>query len=983
VSAHALPVRSRCASRHVALLAALSVTAVALAPARAEPPWPPRPTLAGPPPELGTHSDELAGVHGDDGGVSADVLRRVSDAHRGRRAGRPMAQQLPGAGALSGRLIAVSPGHGIHWTSNGWQFQREVTNGVREDIHTAQLAIDALIEMLERAGADVLHVRERAYGEWSVVIDNDVDLVLDPEVGPEPGGAPAYTETGAWATGGSEGFGGTYRYAAVEELGGAEARWSFEVAESGEYPVYVYFLASHNRTDAARYLIGHAFGESERWLRQSETLIESGATSSYPNTPPRSDAATAPADLWHYLGTFPFRAGERYAVRLLNDGTESGRFVIADAVRVGAGVGEIVGGNGSTSGRARWQEAADTFLAWVDVAAWMQANDVVIRPLYAAYRGADAYVAVHTNAVGGSATGTSTWTWYPEMWVPESSWPAGFAENELPPGTFELASAVHDAIVARIRANWDGRWRDAGHWGADFGELRPLRYGWRNDLDSGVSPPLTIPAVLVEIAYHSEPYDARLLAETRFRHDVARGYLAGLIAHYAGADAVLPPLAPMAVRARATAEGLDVRWEDAQDPVAPTAVAERWRVYSSADGVLFDPVPLEVTERRALLPMAGCEPLYVRVSAVNLSGESLDSTVVGAQRPRAGGARVLVVDGVDREVKTAADPNNLRSYARIYGPAAAAVLPGAGFDMSVDEAAGDALASSSYDLVIWATGETSVRDRSLTPAEQAVIEDLLAGGTPLLLSGAELVWHLATRGEPREAAWVEEVLEARYVADDAETIVVDASALLGPGAEIVFGDCSADAACVEWPDVLAPAGAGEVVLGYLGGGGAGSGEAAGAAVVSGDGRVIVVGFPLESVADPAERLELIAGLAGELIDHRLASGGACPEAPGPADGGSDAGDVGTDAASDTGGEVEGDDAGDGGAEGSEAAEEAVAETGEGDDADGRGGRVGSDTAGCGCGSAGGAGPVPGPVLALVVALGMARLRRCRCRDVGC
>jgi N-acetylmuramoyl-L-alanine amidase len=950
---------SRRARPLLALLAVVSATVVSVVPASGEPEWPDRPTLTGPPPELGTHRDDAAAWTALPDELPPELLRRVSEAYRARRAGRPVAQQTRGAGALSGRVIAVSPGHGIHWTGASWQFQRDVTNGVREDLHTAQLAIDALYVMLERAGATVLHTREPAYGGWRSVIDNDRDAGASPP-------APTYVATGAWSTGASPGFEGTYRYATVDAAGGSEARWSFEVPETGEYPVYVHFLASGNRSDAAHYVVEHAFGASGRWLRQSERLVEVAPTVGYPNAPPPSDAATAAADLWHFLGTFPFQAGQRHAVRLLSDGEPTGRVVVADAVRVGAGVGEVRGGDGSTSQRPRWQEAADTFLAWVDVPAWMRVNDVVIRPLYAAYRGVDAYVAIHSNAIAGSATGTSTWTWYPEMWVPQRSWPAGFVEQELPPGTFELASAIHGAIVARVRAHWDASWRDGGHWGADFGELRPLRYGWRNDVEAGLSPAMTIPAVLVEIAYHSEPYDARLLAETRFRHDVARGYLAGLVAHFAGPEAVLPPLPPLAVRARTTPDGLLVQWEDAQDAVAPTAVAERWRVYLSGDGVLFDPDPLGVTERRALLPLSGCQPLYVRVTAVNAGGESLDSAVVGGQAPRAGGARLLFVDGVDREVKTAADPDNLRSYARIYGPGAAGTLPGAGFDITVDEAAAQALADASYDLVLWATGETSTRDVSLTPADQNAIADLLAGGTPLLVSGAELAWHLA-RSEPADRAFLEAVLGVRYVADDAETTLVDASAL-GGGPAVRFGDCSADASCVEWPDVLAPTGGGEVVLRYFSDvGGAGTG----AAVRSADGLVITAGFPLESVADPVERRELLGLLAAELLDAGLASTGPCPEPPvdppdpgpdpgpepapdaGPADTG-DA-DLGDEGAIDTAGPTDSDGGGD---------------SPLGDD---DGTSVRTDTAGCTCGLA--EAPLSTAPVGLLVGLLLLRRRR--------
>lgn len=49
--------------------------------------------------------------------------------------------------------------------------------------------------------------------------------------------------TGGWA-----GRGGTYRYAATSIIGGAEAIWEFDVSRTAELPLYVWYVASANRT---------------------------------------------------------------------------------------------------------------------------------------------------------------------------------------------------------------------------------------------------------------------------------------------------------------------------------------------------------------------------------------------------------------------------------------------------------------------------------------------------------------------------------------------------------------------------------------------------------------------------------------------------------------------------------------------------------------------------------------------------------------
>ncbi|MFU8803887.1 MAG: hypothetical protein ACNA8W_08780 [Bradymonadaceae bacterium] len=807
---------------------------------------------------------------GGDEQISEEILDLAWRIHRARPAigdGEVRGRSLDTGhgGALSGLRIGVSAGHGIQWNSDlgRWNFQRDVqTFGfgtLREDIHTAQWAIDYLNEMIERAGGEVVWMRDRDYGAEHVVVDNDTGL--------------GYLEDGLWQTGGAEGFGGTYRYAPLDPQGASRARWSFQVAEDGNYPIYVHFLASANRSARAHYEIRHAEGTSDRVLSQAELLIEDYPRADYPNTPPPTTATHRQNELWHYLGTYPFRKHDTYEVSLSNLGEDAEKVVIADAIRVGAGYGDTTGTNGQPSGRLRWEESANTFLEWLGVPAWMKVGDVAIRPLYAIYRGVDAYVSVHTNCCNSS--GTSTWLWYPEMWIHENSWPAGFKENSLPPGTYDMGRAVHDAVIARLRDSWSESWRNAGIFGANFGELRPFREGWKADVDGrNPSDPLSIPALLMEIAFHDVEGDGLYLREMGFRHEVARGFLVGLIRHFQGPAAAIPPLPPRALSATATDAGLAIRWQDPLDSLVPQAAPSRYHVYTSSDGVLFSKEPIDVAGTEVVLPMDGCEPLFVTVTAVNEGGESLDSPVVGGRRPLLNGPRILYVDGVRREVKTERDPNNLRSYARIYAPALGDALFGAGVDITTDTDLERALSAGEenggYELLVWATGQTSVHDGALLPAARQPLQDYLQAGGRLLISGSELGHDLVETGTTEDRAYFENILGAAFVADGAETTLVDASSL-GLDAALEFGNCTADSICIDWPDVLGARPGGSVVFPYANGGGA--------AILSPSGKVIVVGFPLETVASPTERHELIAALAASLLGAVPAiENGLCVEA---------------------------------------------------------------------------------------------------------
>jgi len=403
------------------MCAVVSVFAVV---GHADPPLPPRPNTTD-----SAHSpveDERIGPI-----LEAGQLERAAAYYHARR-DRPLAHSHQ-AGALNGLRIALSPGHGTRWVERNdsgaavqqWQFQRGITEGLREDIHTAEWVIDFIIPMVERAGGQVILLRESSYIESFALVDNDADR-------------DAYSEVGDWASGELSGFGGTYRAAEVNSSGDATASWLFRVNEDGDFPVYVHVVTGSNRTDSAHYTVTHATGGAEVYLSQNELRIEDWAYASYPNIPPPSDAEIESGDMWLSLGTFPFRAGDEYRVTLSNDSGEAGTFVIADALYVGGGIGTVEGSTGATSGRPRWEESASTYLEWLGAPDWMKVNDVSMRPLYAMYAGADVYLSVHTNCCGSS--GTSSWVWYPEMWVPISSWPSGFADENLPPGTLELGA---------------------------------------------------------------------------------------------------------------------------------------------------------------------------------------------------------------------------------------------------------------------------------------------------------------------------------------------------------------------------------------------------------------------------------------------------------------------------------------------------------------------------------------------------------------
>ena len=123
------------------------------------------------------------------------------------------------------------------------------------------------------------------------------------------------------------------------------------------------------------------------------------------------------------------------------------------------------------------------------------------------------------------------------------------------------------------------------------------------------------------------------------------------------------------------------------------------------------------------------------------------------------------------------------------------------------------------------------------------------------MSGAELAWHLGSEGDAADQAFLSEVLHVTFAGDDAATYHVAPS----PGEAVAF--LTPDRMLVSYPDQLGPTAGGEAFLPYLGG----NGGVAGVRSSGGD-RVVVLGFPFESVAAVDDRYELMATILDSLGD---------------------------------------------------------------------------------------------------------------------
>ena len=773
----------------------------------------------------------------------------------------------PDTGALIGRSVYVSAGHGWYWSDvlGRWATQRGNTHDIVEDLVNSEAVNHYLMPLLRNAGAQVITMREHDLQAEMVVVDDG-----DPA---PAGGEGGYQETGGFDKGTDKGFAngkapysgsanpfalGGYRAAAVV-TGKPTATATFLPAftKSGLYAVYVGYTAGGNRSGDAHFEIRHSGGVSHRRI----DMTRHGQT-------------------WTWLGNYHFDTGvdpSRGAVLLHNDTLlkADGKYVVADVVRFGGGKGLIVRGKGKppvkgpTSGKPRWEECARYHAQYSGApstvwnpSAGDNSDDVTTRSRFAAWhreQGEDAvFVSWHSNAPN-PARGTSTYVYGPNP-------PNGSYNFSGIKGSDALAKLLQKTLVEDIRAVYDPKWKDRGVRSAWFGELNPKH-----------NPEM--PSALVEVAFHSTKADADFLREPRFRHLLARAFYKAIVRYFAARDKIevkLLPEPPRGMRLRVTGPtSARLTWEPGPSGGVHGDPATSWLVQRSTDGRGFgDGQPVTATAIDLEIEAPGT-PFFVRVLAVNEGGISLPSAVLGAATGCGSNARALVVQGFTRLHSSLMPIDDLSSWslAKVqrlrqwrmnrFDYAAEHVQALAAAGLSVDAVEREALADwkvvdmSTYGLIDWAAGEQSTADVVWTDGERKLLAQWLQGGAgrALLANGGEIAWAVDHKGTPASSDWLATWFGAAYADDDAGTYgFVGAKDTPLASLSAAFDDGSQHAYDVNFPDVLAPQGA-KALLQYADG----KGVAATGYVVA-QARTALVGFPLETVWPEVKRQQVVDGL---------------------------------------------------------------------------------------------------------------------------
>jgi len=304
-------------------------------------------------------------------------------------------------------------------------------------------------------------------------------------------------------------------------------------------------------------------------------------------------------------------------------------------------------------------------------------------------------------------------------------------------------------------------------------------------------------------------------------------------------------------------------------------VSENGKGFETVQTAGMAATSLDVT---SLIPLDSTR--YFRISAANNGGVSTPSIVVGARRENEN-PRALIVNGFDRYDRflnrERTEPDGLGS-GTAGGGTFDRVIPkfnnrfnyivdlGIGLDMegvSFDSCQneniidGDVLLGD-YDAVYWILGAESTTDSSFDATEQSLVTDYLQDDNgSLFISGAEAAWDLGrTSASSSNKDFLQDILKVQQFSsgnpeDDAG--VYSAAGVGGSifdGVNVTFSDGSDIHGDydVAFPDILNPISPAQTVMTYTGG--------ASAAIefddrINDNGRVVFVGFPMETVLSDA------------------------------------------------------------------------------------------------------------------------------------
>lgn len=572
---------------------------------------------------------------------------------------------------LKNRHIALWQSHGKYYNQkqSRWVWQRPRLQQTVEDLYTQSYVVPYLVPMLENAGANVMLPRERDTQLNEVIVDNDSITTSKYR---------EKNERKSWEKADDVGFAnlnkfyiqgenpftfGSYRYAIAinDPTETSSAEWYPNIPEAGRYAVYVSYKTINNSVSDAHYTVYHRGIKTEFLVNQ-----------------------TMGGGTWLYLGHFYFDKGRnnQNKVVLTNYSAEDGKMVTADAVKFGGGMGNVarspfennIFSNNKFSDSLsvvqnltkpipeishypRFAEGARYWLQWAGVPDSVYSrtkgtndysDDFQSRGFWVNYliggssvspntKGlhvpVDMAFAFHTDA--GTTPNDSIVGTLGICSVPNSNGKTLFANGISRWASRDLTDIVQNQIVNDIRKKFAPEWSLRNLWNKSYSESRVPE----------------VPTMLLELLSHQNFADMRYGLDPRFRFTVSRSIYKGILKYLSTANNtgyVVQPLPVEQFSCHFVAKNkVELHWLAAVDSLEPTAIAEKYILFTKIDDGDFDNGVLVKSNRVTSTIQTG--KIYsFKVKAVNTGGESFPSEVLSVCRASFEKGLVLVVNAFDR-----------------------------------------------------------------------------------------------------------------------------------------------------------------------------------------------------------------------------------------------------------------------------------------------------------------------------------------------